>query len=99
MSRVVPGGRTPSRKLASSMARQPKPRRRYNDEENMSKVHQDEDYGKEIFKMFHFSISSSDEPLRYGWYNVCTAEPILDNCFTELVLCGLSCFPFGCIIF
>ncbi|KAK7085109.1 Lsd1/2 complex PHD finger containing protein Phf2 [Halocaridina rubra] len=44
MSRVVPGGRAPSRKLASSIARQPKPRRRYNDEENMSKVHQDEDY-------------------------------------------------------
>lgn len=46
MSRVVPGGRTPSRKLGSGNARQPKPRRRYDDDENMSKVHQDEDYGK-----------------------------------------------------
>ncbi|XP_063607384.1 lysine-specific demethylase phf2-like isoform X1 [Penaeus indicus] len=44
MSRVVPGGRTPSRKLGSGNARQPKPRRRYDDDENMSKVHQDEDY-------------------------------------------------------
>ena len=34
-----------------------------------------------------------------GWYTVCTAEVILDNCFTERVFCGLSCFPFGCIIF
>ena len=31
--------------------------------------------------------------------SVCTVEAILDNCFTELVFCGLSCFPFGCIIF
>ena len=32
-------------------------------------------------------------------YSVCTVEAILDNCFTELVFCGLSYFPFGCIIF
>ncbi|XP_045612008.1 lysine-specific demethylase phf2-like isoform X2 [Procambarus clarkii] len=44
MSRVVPSGRTPSRKLSSANSRQPKPRRRYDDDENMSKVHQDEDY-------------------------------------------------------
>lgn len=53
MSRVVPGGRTPSRKLGSGNARQPKPRRRYDDDENMSKVHQDEDYGKND-KIFFF---------------------------------------------
>ncbi|KAK8396444.1 hypothetical protein O3P69_005472 [Scylla paramamosain] len=44
MSRVVPSSRSTSRKLASANSRQPKPRRRYDDDENMSKVHQDEDY-------------------------------------------------------
>ncbi|XP_042203962.1 lysine-specific demethylase 7B-like isoform X2 [Homarus americanus] len=44
MSRVVPSGRTPSRKLSSANSRQPKARRRYDDDEHMSKVHQDEDY-------------------------------------------------------
>ena len=34
-----------------------------------------------------------------GRYSVCTIGAILDSCFTELVFCGLSCFPFGCIIF
>ena len=29
-----------------------------------------------------------------GQYSVCTIEAILENCFTELVFCGLSCFPF-----
>ena len=33
-----------------------------------------------------------------GQFNVCTAEAILDNCFTKLVFYGLPCFPFGCII-
>lgn len=46
MSRVVPSSRNTSRKLSSASARQPKPRRRYDDDENMSKVHQDEDYGE-----------------------------------------------------
>ena len=36
----------------------------------------------------------SDKP-----YGVCTVEATLENCFTELVFCGLPCFPFGCIIF
>ena len=34
-----------------------------------------------------------------GWYSICTAEAILDNCFAELVFCGLPYLPFGCIIF
>ena len=46
MSRVVPGGRTPgSRKLIAS-SRHPKLKRRYDDDDSMSKVHQDDDYGK-----------------------------------------------------
>lgn len=64
MSRVVPGGRTPSRKLGSGNARQPKPRRRYDDDENMSKVHQDEDYGKNdnfFFLKLNKSCSSSQD--------------------------------------
>ncbi|XP_050685869.1 histone lysine demethylase PHF8-like isoform X3 [Eriocheir sinensis] len=44
MSRVVPNSRSTSRKLSAANTRQPKPRRRYDDDENMSKVHQDEDY-------------------------------------------------------
>ena len=27
-----------------------------------------------------------------------TVDAILHNCFTELVFCGLTCFPFGSII-
>ena len=36
-----------------------------------------------------------------GRYSVCTVVVNLDtgNCFTELVFCGLVCFPFGGIIF
>lgn len=45
MSRVVPSGRQPSTRKNTSSTRHPKPRRRYEDEDNMSKVHQDEDYG------------------------------------------------------
>ena len=26
-------------------------------------------------------------------YSICTVEAISDNCFTELVFCGLKCFP------
>ena len=26
-------------------------------------------------------------------YGVCTVAAVLDNCFTWLVFCGLSCFP------
>ncbi|KAK3856195.1 hypothetical protein Pcinc_037467 [Petrolisthes cinctipes] len=44
MSRVVPSGRQPSTRKNASSTRHPKPRRRYEDEDNMSKVHQDEDY-------------------------------------------------------
>lgn len=66
MSRVVPGGRTPSRKLGSGNARQPKPRRRYDDDENMSKVHQDEDYGKND-KIFFF-LSKTNLVLHHKTY-------------------------------
>ena len=34
-----------------------------------------------------------------GRYSICTIEAIWNHCFTELVFCGLSCFPFGYIIF
>ena len=34
-----------------------------------------------------------------GRYSICTVEAIVDDCFTEFVFCGLSCFPFGGIIF
>ena len=30
----------------------------------------------------------------FVWYSLCTALGILDNCFTELIFCGFSCFPF-----
>ena len=30
-----------------------------------------------------------------GRYSVCTVAAILDNCFTELVFCGLACSPLG----
>ena len=29
-----------------------------------------------------------------GQHSVCPVEAILDNCVTEVVLCGLSCFNF-----
>ena len=33
-----------------------------------------------------------------GRYSVRTVEAILDNCFTELLCCGLSCYPLAASI-
>lgn len=51
MSRVIPGGRSSTRKLATTSfsnvggTRYPRTKRKYTEDESISKVHQDEDYG------------------------------------------------------
>ena len=51
--------------------------------------------GSTIYPMYRRYKPPLPPPTPRQVYSVCTVEVILDNSFTELVFCGLSCFPFG----